>query len=740
MMVFCILASLALTNLPVQASPMVRIYVDMPLGYIPGVPPGPPPGGLVFVDLYIDTDIPDNTPQGIVQWAISVQVDPTVLEPMGVQGGPLPTYFLNDFLVRYGYNFMGYAVSLLPPVIDKGAGTMELISEGILGIPPIPNGAGMVPGEMPYKLCTLVFNSLSETEYSPIDLYYEVGVDAWYWTAESGMTGIPVDVVEDGHYTQPLFLTVGSTPIDGVNFTINTDTYTTNSSVGLPQSNHTVTVPSTWMVGSDKYNFVEWEDASTNPVRTVDLTSNMTITATYELAKEYTLTVNSVPIMGINFTVDGVTNTTNWSSLLLGGDYIVAMPSTWMVGSDKYNFGHWEDASTNPVRTVDLTSNMTVNATYVPIYSLTVESTPISNIDFTIGTISGKTNATVELKEGSYNVTILDFWPNPVYYFSHWEDASTNPVRTVDLTSNMTITATYRRPKKYMLTVNSEPITGINFTVGGTANTTNWSDILLEVEYLIDMSSTWTTVGGDVYEFKHWEDNSTSPIRTFLLSTNMTLTATYELLLKNYTLSVDSEPFAGINFTINGAAHATNWTDVLIEGNYAVAMPSTWTNGEGDVYNFTRWEDTSTNPSRTINLNSDVTITATYELAFANPTASFIFSPTEPVVDETVTFDATASEDPDGTVVSYLWEFGDGASDNGTIVEHAYTNAGTYDVTLTVTDNDGLSHTTTKSVTVTEAPPPEVPLELYLVAAGVIAIVIAAIALYYLRSRKTKPA
>ncbi len=638
------LASLAFTSVPVfslDGDVTFDLTYYYPGGYVPGVAPG----GFVVVDVYVDTSaLPDNSTGGMHGWGLKVTVNSSVLTPLAATGGSAG-YFLYDWSeANYPPSFPGGPLQYPPQFLSLNGSDYIECSEFFVPLP--PTGAGNSTG----KLCTLYFTSKSVTAYSPLIID----------VANSGYQDANGDLYEinaiNGHYARaPPILTVESTPIDGINFTIDSETYMTNSSVGLPEGSYTVTMPSTWMVGSDKYNFVEWEDTSTNPVRTVDLTSNMTIIATYQLAKEYTLTVNSVPITGINFTVDGVPNTTNWSSLLLEGDYIVAMPSTWTVGSDKYTFSHWEDASTNPVRTITLTSNMTVNATYVHVYSLTVESTPIDNIDFTIDTISGKTNATVELIEGSYNITILDFWPNPVYYFSHWEDASTNPVRTITLTSNMTITATYRRPKKYMLTVNSEPITGINFTVGGTANTTNWSDILLEVEYLIDMSSTWTTVGGDVYEFKHWEDNSTSPMRTFLLSTNMT-------------------------------------------------------------------------------------ITATYELAFANPTASFIFSPTEPVVDETVTFDATASEDPDGTVVSYLWEFGDGISDNGTIVEHAYTTAGTYDVTLTVTDDDGLSHTTTKSVTVTEAPPSEVPLELYLAAAGVIAIVIVAIAFYYLRSRKTKPA
>jgi PKD repeat protein len=86
------------------------------------------------------------------------------------------------------------------------------------------------------------------------------------------------------------------------------------------------------------------------------------------------------------------------------------------------------------------------------------------------------------------------------------------------------------------------------------------------------------------------------------------------------------------------------------------------------------------------------------------PVASFTFSPTSPLVDETVTFDASASYDPDGTIVSYDWDFGDGLSDTGEIVTHAYSAAGTYTVTLTVTDNDGLTDTITKDIVVS-APP-----------------------------------
>jgi PKD repeat protein/predicted secreted protein len=82
------------------------------------------------------------------------------------------------------------------------------------------------------------------------------------------------------------------------------------------------------------------------------------------------------------------------------------------------------------------------------------------------------------------------------------------------------------------------------------------------------------------------------------------------------------------------------------------------------------------------------------------PTASFTYSPLDPYVTETVTFDASASYDPDGTIVSYLWAFGDGSTGNGVTTSHVYGAGGTYTVALTVVDNDGLNFTTTTNITV----------------------------------------
>jgi len=85
-----------------------------------------------------------------------------------------------------------------------------------------------------------------------------------------------------------------------------------------------------------------------------------------------------------------------------------------------------------------------------------------------------------------------------------------------------------------------------------------------------------------------------------------------------------------------------------------------------------------------------------------NPTASFNYSPSNPRVDEDIYFNASDSSDPDGTIESYEWDFGDNTTDTGETVTHRYSSSGTYTVQLTVTDDSGNTGSTTKTVTVSE--------------------------------------
>jgi len=88
--------------------------------------------------------------------------------------------------------------------------------------------------------------------------------------------------------------------------------------------------------------------------------------------------------------------------------------------------------------------------------------------------------------------------------------------------------------------------------------------------------------------------------------------------------------------------------------------------------------------------------------AGSGPTVDFVFSPSAPVVNQSVNFDASqARPGPGHTIASYAWNFGDGSTKTGVTATHDFGTAGAFNVTLTVTDEAGQATTVAKSVPVT---------------------------------------
>ena len=111
------------------------------------------------------------------------------------------------------------------------------------------------------------------------------------------------------------------------------------------------------------------------------------------------------------------------------------------------------------------------------------------------------------------------------------------------------------------------------------------------------------------------------------------------------------------------------------------------------------------NVSLTVRDNDGTTSSTSQEITVSGntaPIADFFFSPTAPRVGGMVTFDAADTTDSDGTITSYQWQFGDGESAGGELVQHTYTQAGTFVVRLTVKDNDGSADTRTLDITVAD--------------------------------------
>ena len=88
-----------------------------------------------------------------------------------------------------------------------------------------------------------------------------------------------------------------------------------------------------------------------------------------------------------------------------------------------------------------------------------------------------------------------------------------------------------------------------------------------------------------------------------------------------------------------------------------------------------------------------------------SPIASFTATSTSGVAPLEVSFNASSSSDSDGSIVSYAWDFKDGDIGNGEAINHTFSSIGSYNVLLTVTDDEGATDLDIKAIIVTTPEP-----------------------------------
>ena len=156
---------------------------------------------------------------------------------------------------------------------------------------------------------------------------------------------------------------------------------------------------------------------------------------------------------------------------------------------------------------------------------------------------------------------------------------------------------------------------------------------------------------------------------------------------------------------------------------FACWQVGSYANGIGIYYNMSQngeWSGEAAVPQSSGSTLSDVAASPDAELAYfvwdsrgeiyfcslqgespspnIPPVAKFSFSPHTGLFPLKVTFNASASYDPDGTIVSYNWDFGDGGSGSGKNIHYIYQTWGSFPITLSVVDNDGAVGTKVSSI------------------------------------------
>jgi C1A family cysteine protease/PKD repeat protein len=170
---------------------------------------------------------------------------------------------------------------------------------------------------------------------------------------------------------------------------------------------------------------------------------------------------------------------------------------------------------------------------------------------------------------------------------------------------------------------------------------------------------------------------------------------------------VEDQSIAGIYHVLVEANDdsAVNQVELRIDGGAYINITA---NVDG-MYYFYDWDTTAyAEGSHTLRARATDDAAQSTESTLVNvtvdnpnqvPVATFVYGCTG----LSCTFDGSASYDPDGTLTAYVWDFGDEGTGSGMTASHTYDSAGTYNVVLTVTDNEDATDDCSQGVEVSEA-------------------------------------
>ena len=168
------------------------------------------------------------------------------------------------------------------------------------------------------------------------------------------------------------------------------------------------------------------------------------------------------------------------------------------------------------------------------------------------------------------------------------------------------------------------------------------------------------------------------------------------------TLAVRDAPSVGFTFTpespIQGQQVAFEATGGLESYQWDLG-DGTETTGRSVNHSYDNFGRFDVTVTATDGAGNQVTHTETVNVT-AKPTAQFTMNPVNPTVGDTVTLDASSSTDPDSNIVSYTWDFGNGETGQGVVVQTEYDDPQTSEITLTVEDDAGNTDSITKDVSV----------------------------------------
>ncbi len=163
--------------------------------------------------------------------------------------------------------------------------------------------------------------------------------------------------------------------------------------------------------------------------------------------------------------------------------------------------------------------------------------------------------------------------------------------------------------------------------------------------------------------------------------------------------------YEGVLTAADGPAAGLTSTDVGVsETSTTPAGYSLQLGGTGSVYADFTWQAPQANTSGAVNTGQSFTGGTPNQAPTA--VANGPYTGEKGVA---VSFSSAGSSDPDGTIVSYAWDFGDGGTSTAANPTHTFATTGTFNVTLTVTDDGGATGNDATTATISDTTAPAAP-------------------------------
>ena len=328
---------------------------------------------------------------------------------------------------------------------------------------------------------------------------------------------------------------------------------------------------------NEGYQFVNWSNGSTDNPLVFAAKEDVSVTANFELIpiKEYTLTVVASPAEG--------------GQVIGSGTYKEGEEAQLVASANTgYNFVEWkEDGDKNAIRKVKVTADATYTALFEkqqapkPEYTITVYVAPEGS-----GTVEGAG----KYEEGQ--TATLVALPAEGYEFLQWSDGNTDNPRTITVTENLTLLASFKKktvePDEFTVTIVANPAEGGQVIGAGT--------------YKKGATATLVAIAAEGYEFKNWSDGSTDNPHEIVVEKDLTLIANFDKVTikpDEFTISVYVTPEG--SGTVEGA------------GTYEQGQTATLVALPAEGYKFLQWSDGNTDNPREIVVEKNWTLICTFK-------------------------------------------------------------------------------------------------------------------------------